>query len=237
MRKLGHEAGDHDIFVDNAEPAAARASVRELFASYARDTSILSLSFFLVIFANLFLISWTPALLADLGLSPAVRSTAIATFSIGGLFGALAGAGLFRRMGSRAALSVMMGGGVLITLLLSLVPIGPGGLGGATLLVILFLGGAFIPGGQALLFALAGQLYPTAIRATGVGFAAAVGRIGAVLSGLAGPLILPFGSSGFFLAAAATMLFCGILLRFMRMEVPPSRAADLDPAAVLMAKL
>ena len=237
LRKLGHAADDDDIFVDDAEPAASRASIRELFALCARDTIILSASFFLVIFANLFVISWTPALLADLALPPAITSMGIATFSIGGLFGALAGAGLFARVGSRAALSVMMGGAVLITLLLGVLPIGPTGLGGPTLLVILFLGGAFIPGGQVLLFALAGQLYPTAIRATGVGFAAAIGRIGAVLSGLAGPFILPFGSSGFFLAVAVTMLVSGILLRFMRMEVPASRARGLEPAVALVAKV
>ena len=237
VRKLGHAASDDDIFVETFETVAKRASIRELFASYARDTTILSLAFFLVIFANLFVINWTPALLADLGLSPAVRSTGIATFSIGGLFGALAGAGLFSRIGSRAALSVMMGGAVLITVLLAVLPIGPTGLGGHMLSVVLFLGGAFIPGGQVLLFALAGQLYPTAIRATGVGFVAAVGRIGAVLSGLAGPFILPFGSSGFFLAVAAIMFLSGILLRFMRMEVTRFRAADVEPAAVLVAKV
>ena len=43
---------------------------------------------------------------------------------------------------------------------------------------------------QTTMFALAAHVYPTAMRATGVGTAVSIGRAGAVLSGYAGPWAL-----------------------------------------------
>ena len=217
LGRLGHPASEHDRFVDNGESHAEKPRVRELFAvAHRRDTLVLSSAFFLVIFANLLVVSWTPSLLADLRYSPAVTSSGFALWSIGGLIGAIGGAALFGRRGSRASLSMMIGGAIIITLVLALA----GGTIGATgLLWLLLVGGVFIPGSQVMLFALAGQIFPTTIRGTGVGFVAAVGRIGAVVSGLAGPLLLPGGSLLFFTAVAAAMIASGLLLRLMKSEV------------------
>ena len=217
LGRLGHPASEHDRFVDNGESHAEKASVRELFTlAHRHDTLVLSSAFFLVIFANLLVVSWTPSLLADLRYSPAVTSTGFALWSIGGLFGAIGGTALFGRAGSRASLSAMIGGAVIITLVLAMAG---GSTGAAGMLWLLLVGGVFIPGSQVMLFALAGQIFPTTIRGTGVGFAAAVGRIGAVVSGLVGPLLLPGGSLLFFATVAAAMLAAGLLLRLMRSEV------------------
>lgn len=226
LGRLGRPASSQDRFVDAAEDHSA-ASIGQLFApTYRRDTLILSAAFFLIICANIFVVSWMPSLLADLGYPPTVTSTGVAAWTIGGLFGAICGGAMLARIGSRVGLSLMFGGAVLVTLLMCLLPLGPNGIGASTLVCLVLIGGFFIPGSQVLLFALAGQIYPTTVRSTGVGFTVAVGRVGAMLSGLAGPLILPTGSLGFFAVVAVAMLACGLLLRFIRSEVPPRLRSD-----------
>ena len=234
LARLGHPAAPGAVFVDRGEERARRASLGELFTPlHRRDTLVLSGAFFLVICSNLFTLAWTPSLLASLGYTPGSTSAAIATFSIGGLFGAVGGAALFGLIGSRWSLSLMIGGAVAVMLVIASSPFGPGGLGMTTLLALLFVAGAFIPGSQVLLFSLAGQAYPTAIRATGVGFAAAVGRIGAVVSGLAGPFLIPLGPPGFFGAIALVMAASAVLLLFTRTVIQPSHRGELPAGTSL----
>ena len=221
LGKLGQRVGTGDSFIDSVEEHLSKASIRELFARrYRQDTLSISAAFFLMIFSTLFIASWTPSLLARLGHAANITSAGAAAFSIGGLIGALCGAALFTRIGWRAALLIMTGGAVLTTLVLSMSPLGPGAVADTTLMGAFLVTGIFVPGSQVLLFTLAGQIYPTSIRATGVGFVAAVGRIGAVLSGLVGPLLLSYGVRGFFIAVATAMLMSGMLVQLARAQIP-----------------
>jgi AAHS family 4-hydroxybenzoate transporter-like MFS transporter len=223
LTKIGHPVPAAATFVDSGEDRPSRAQIGELFGQlYRRDTLVLSGAFFLIIFSNLFILSWTPSLLADLGYGAGVTSAGAATVSIGGLFGAIGGAALFATIGSRRSLTLMTGGAIATVVGISLLPIGPGGIGAAWLFSLLLTTGIFIPGSQVMLFSLAGQAYPTAIRATGVGFVAAVGRCGAVASGLSGPFLLPTGPFGFFTAVAFAMTASALLLLFTRTVLPPS---------------
>ena len=61
------------------------------------------------------------------------------------------------------------------------------------LIAMLTLLGAAINGVQVAMYVLAAHVYPTAIRATGVGTAVAFGRIGAVLTGYVGSWAIDFG--------------------------------------------
>ena len=220
---MGHSADATDRFVDTGESHSEKARLGQLFAPvHRRDTLVLSTAFFLVIFANLFVVSWAPSLLAELSYPLRVTSWGSAMWSLGGLIGAIVGAMLFARVGSRIALAMMMGGAVVVAGILCMIPLDPRHAGVAEVLGLLVACGTMVAGGQVMLFALAGQIYPTTIRATGVGFASAVGRIGAVLSGLAGPLLLSGGSPGFFGAVAVVMLECSLALLYMRSEVPPA---------------
>jgi AAHS family 4-hydroxybenzoate transporter-like MFS transporter len=56
--------------------------------------------------------------------------------------------------------------------------------------ILLLIVGSGISGGQFVLNALAAGFYPPVIRSTGVGWGFSFGRIGAILSGFAGGLIL-----------------------------------------------
>ena len=69
------------------------------------------------------------------------------------------------------------------------------------IVIMLGITGAAINGIQTTLYALAAHVYPTTVRATGVGTAVAFGRVGGVMSTYAGEWALAAGgSSGVFRA-------------------------------------
>ena len=68
--------------------------------------------------------------------------------------------------------------------------------------------GMAVIGGQTASNALAADLYPTAIRSTGVGWALGVGRVGSILGPILGGVLLSYGGGArrTFWAAAAPAL-------------------------------
>ena len=86
--------------------------------------------------------------------------------------------------------------------------------------------GGFINAAQTTLYALGTHVYPTSIRSTGVGTAAAVGRSGAILSTYLGAWALDSGGSARYLAVtSAAMCVTLVSLLLVRRHVPaPSRA-------------
>jgi AAHS family 4-hydroxybenzoate transporter-like MFS transporter len=81
--------------------------------------------------------------------------------------------------------------------------------------------GGLINAVQTTMYALAAHVYPTSIRASGVGTAVAFGRIGGVLSPSVGSWALESGgSSQFFGLTAATMTAAFIALAAVRHHIP-----------------
>jgi AAHS family 4-hydroxybenzoate transporter-like MFS transporter len=83
--------------------------------------------------------------------------------------------------------------------------------------IVLALAGAGLIGAQFCLNALAAAFYPTMIRATGVGWALGIGRLGAIMSPLiaGGILGAAWPIEGFFAAAAAPLLLCAAAVLLM----------------------
>ncbi|MCY1455958.1 3-(3-hydroxy-phenyl)propionate transporter [compost metagenome] len=77
-----------------------------------------------------------------------------------------------------------------------------------------FIAGLFATGGQGVLYALAPLFYPTKVRATGVGSAVAVGRLGAMTGPLVAGQMLALGTG-----TAGVMLVCapGVVLAAVAM--------------------
>ena len=97
------------------------------------------------------------------------------------------------------------------------------------ILVVLTLTGGLINAVQVAIYALAAHVYPSAVRATGVGAAASVGRVGAILSGYVGAWAIDYrGSASYFTVIAAAMCVTFISLALVRRHVPRPGAA---PAA------
>jgi nitrate/nitrite transporter NarK len=69
------------------------------------------------------------------------------------------------------------------------------------------------------MYALAAHVYPAGIRATGVGTAVAVGRVGGFVSPYAGALALEAGPSQMFLLIAATLSLVFVSLAAIREHI------------------
>jgi AAHS family 4-hydroxybenzoate transporter-like MFS transporter len=98
---------------------------------------------------------------------------------------------------------LLASGGIAGCVLLATMAINPAG--AVAVFAMLAITGGFINATQTTMYALAANVFPTSIRATGVGTAVAFGRIGGVLSPIIGGPVLQAGASPYFLLIAATM--------------------------------
>ena len=223
LGRMGHAVGAGAVFADDAEPGPARAPLRSLFErAFVRDTLALWAAFLSCLLAVYLGFSWLPSILAGAGLGAAVASTGITVFNLGGVAGAIAGGVLMRRFGSRATMLTMALVAVAAAVVLSRMPIAA--VAPLTPIVLMLtLTGAMINGVQTTMYALAAHVYPTAMRATGVGAAVSFGRSGAIVSGYAGPWALEYrGSAGFFAVMAASLAVTSAALALVRRHVPPA---------------
>jgi AAHS family 4-hydroxybenzoate transporter-like MFS transporter len=224
LRRIGRPAPAESAFMDSADRTAGRASIGSLFsADLRRDTLALFGAFFSCLLAVYVGFNWLPSMLTGAGLGLAVAANGLAAFNLGGVVGAISGAVAISRLGSRLALLAMSGGAAAGALGLAAVPLTAGA---DTTVLILLLGvtGGLINGVQTTMYALAAHVYPTTVRATGVGTAVAVGRSGGVLSPYVGAWALEAGGTRlFFVAIAAAMVLVFTSLALVRRHVPRSR--------------
>jgi AAHS family 4-hydroxybenzoate transporter-like MFS transporter len=223
LRRLGHRIDDNTAFVDTTE-RRARVSVATLFQSeFRRDTIALWGAFFSCLLAVYLGFSWLTTLLAGAGFDPAAANSGITAFNLGGVAGALLGGYVIAQLGSRISMLVMSAAAVICAAALSLMEISPT-TAVVQLFVLLTLTGALINGVQTTMYALAAHVYPTSVRATGVGTAVSFGRSGAILTGYVGPWAIGLGgSSGFFAVVAAMMVSTFVTLALVGRHVPATR--------------
>ncbi|MFD1557321.1 MFS transporter [Paraburkholderia silviterrae] len=171
-----------DLMANGARDPAQRAAARPqvLFrGDLAIFTSLLWLFAFLVFMDVFAMLSWIPTLLPSFGVAPARASVGIAAFSFGGLCGnilmtlivalmALAG-----RVRLKLALTI---GFVLV--IAGFVALGRAQLGAAAVLLMIGVIGAGLVNAMMGLTAMAVARYPLQMRATGLGWAHAIGRMG-----------------------------------------------------------
>ena len=166
--------------------------------------------------------SWLTALLTSAGFDAATASTGITAFNLGGVVGALAGSVVIGSFGSRAPMLAMAAAAAASAFTLGIMkidasqPVLP-------ILIVLTLTGGLINAVQVALYALAAHVYPSAVRATGVGAASSVGRLGAILSGYAGAWAIDYrGSASYFsliaLAMVATFVSLALVGRHVARE-------------------
>ena len=226
LTRMGHHTPDGATFIDSIERPVARASVRALFQPEMRvDTLALFAAFFSCLLAVYLGFSWLTALLTNAGFDPATANVGITAFNLGGVVGALAGSAVMGGLGSRLPMLTMTAGAVVGALVLSMMkidasqPVLP-------ILVMLTLTGGAINAVQVTMYALAAHIYPSAVRATGVGAAAGLGRLGAILSGYAGAWAIDYrGSASYFALIALTMCATFVSLALIKRHVPRTRQA------------
>ncbi|SRR6266850_894437 len=226
LRRLGHTLPPDVAFVDSHERAVARPSVRSLLeGDYRRDTLALCAAFFFCLLSVYTGTNWVPTLLSLAGFGDAMANYGLTAFNLGGVVGAVLGAMIFGRLGSRITMLAMTAGAIGGCLLLASAPIGAG----STLAVLGMLAwtGGLINAVQTTMYALAAHVYPAAIRATGVGTALSFGRIGGVASAFAGLWALNSGPSRMFMLIAGTLSVVFVALASVRNHIPRHERANL----------
>jgi AAHS family 4-hydroxybenzoate transporter-like MFS transporter len=196
------------------------APVRSLFSGDLRRDTIALWTAFLSCMLSVYLpFAWLTALLTGAGFTADTASAGITVFNFGGVAGAIAGGIAIGRFGSKWSILSLAALAIVGALVLAFMPMSPSG-STAPLIAMLAVIGAAINGVQTTMYALAAHVYPTAIRATGVGSAVAFGRTGAVLSGYVGTWVIDAGGArSYFGAIAAMMTLAFVALASVRRHV------------------
>ena len=149
------------------------------------NTLLLWSCYLALMFSFYFVVSWTPKLLVDAGLSTAQGISAGAILQAGGLIGAL----VIGLLGSRYEVNKLAS----LFFMASVVMILTYGWAEAeltTLMILSAMMGFFLIGAMIGLYTIGPALYDSKSRVTGVGLAIGVGRLGAIVAPFAGGLML-----------------------------------------------
>jgi AAHS family 4-hydroxybenzoate transporter-like MFS transporter len=207
------------------EPARSRTAVGELFGDgRAAATLLLWVVFVATQFMVFLYTSWLPTLLKEAGVALSMALYVTAVFQIGAVAGAVAAGWASDRTRSDRVLALMFGAAV----------IGAATLANTASLPVMFLSAALLgigaPGAQVCLNAFAALLYPTHMRATGVGWALGIGRLGSIASPLLVGMALNsgWGPRQVVLGTLVPALIClgGILLAAPKLGRQPPSGGD-----------
>ncbi|PJI50751.1 MAG: 3-(3-hydroxy-phenyl)propionate transporter MhpT [Pseudomonas sp.] len=161
---------------DRRRPSIVQGLFR---AGQAVPTLLLWLSCFFTLMVVYLLLNWLPSLLIGQGFSRPQAGSVQLLLNLGMALGSLL-AGVLLDRWRPALLVALIYAGILVALAAL------GSLEGfAGMLLAGFAAGFFVLAAQLVLYALAPQFYPASVRATGVGSAVAVGRLGSI----GGPLL------------------------------------------------
>jgi MFS transporter, AAHS family, 4-hydroxybenzoate transporter len=156
-----------------------------------------------------FLANWLPTVLNDLGASVSQAVLIGSMLQVGGVVGTLALGSIIDRFSFRALALVYFAAVFAVGAI--------GQLGHSVILisVAIFAAGFCVVGGQIAANALAAAFYPTSVRATGVGWALGMGRVGSIVGPLVGGVLLAgqWNTGAVFLTAAGAAL-CAALAAF-----------------------
>lgn len=188
---------------------ATQGSFKDLFNSQnLMRTCLISVSYFFTLMVVYIMLSWLPSLFMELGFSRKEGSTAQFFFMMSATVGTIV-LGMLTDRWKKAYVIILMYGGILAGLFC---------LNAASSLTQMYLAsalvGAFVIGCQGVLYAFGSIVYPTEVRATGVGMASAVGRVGAMLGPtIAGQLLAAgFGAAGVISAAIPCIVISAVFM-------------------------
>lgn len=170
--------------------AVPKAAVLTLLSEKFRTKTLqLWTTFFFVFVSLYFLLSWLPKLVINAGLSETQGVLSAVALNGGGVIGTLLLGWFSAKVGLTKLISIfltiasllMLGFGVIFEYI--------------NLYLLLFTLGFFLLGGFVGLYSTSAKLYPTKVRATGVGWALGLGRFGAVFGPYSGGLLIAYGVS------------------------------------------
>ncbi len=221
LRRLGREA------MDSLPPRAGSAVERKSgYASLLADSGLLwrtvclSLAFFVMMLTFYFVMSWTPKILVDSGMSTTQGISGGIILNVGGIVGSILLGYLSSRWPLYRIISVYASTTLALMIVFSQV-----GTHVPTMVAVAIALGFFMFGCMVGLYALSPHLYPTQSRAAGLSIAIGVGRIGGVMSPLWAGWLFDLGwqkMDGYILFAlplVLTLLMVELLGRWMRKQL------------------
>ena len=177
-----------------APARSGRASLAERWRpAYARRTAMLWILWFGITFTYYGIFLYVPSLLAARGLSEVRSNEFFFLSTIAQIPGYFSAAWLVERWGRKPTLVAYLLGTAAAAFLFGNSGTGTDAFVYAALLSF------FNLGAWGVVYTISPELYPTAVRATGAGVAAAVGRTGGIIGPFLTPVLVPaFGQSGVF---------------------------------------
>jgi len=199
--------------------------VQHLFSEgRAVPTLLLWVVFFMSLLDIYFLANWLPTVLSDLDATISEAAVIATMLQVGGVVGTIALGSVIDRFSFRALALVYFAAVFAVGAI--------GQLGHSAMLVsiAIFAAGFCVVGGQIAANALAAGFYPTSVRATGVGWALGIGRVGSIIGPLVGGILLAekWSAASVFLAAAAAAL-CAALASLILSRLVADVAAQASP--------
>jgi benzoate transport len=148
---------------------------------FAVPTVLIWVLYFMNLMVLYTLSQMLPTIITDAGMPLSTASAATSFYQLGGIAGAIAFSYACDRFGSRLILPAVFVGTSVFCLLIGLAGRNPGLVVGAATTA-----GVFVIGGQGVANAFVGNFYGSHIRATGIGWALGMGRLGAIV----GPFVI-----------------------------------------------
>lgn len=170
----------------NQTETATRVPLQELFArEHALQTLLLWVPYFMNLVVLYFIVSWMPAVLSGAQHSVSAGIRSVALFSLGGVVGCLIQGPMMNKFGMRIVLI-----SELVVYMLLAITLANTTQNAEIVISVCVLMGITVQSVQAGLNALAAEIYPIHMRATGVGCAVGIGRIGSISGPLMGGILL-----------------------------------------------
>jgi AAHS family 4-hydroxybenzoate transporter-like MFS transporter len=165
-----------------------RPSVRALFAPRVGSITVAIWLIFSAVLMSIYLLSgWIPLLMNDSGFKPAQASLIGSAYQAGGVVGGVVASFLLSRR-SWSVVAVFAGCAAAALLALGARLWSP-----PAVVAIIVLVGFLVTGTQNAINGAGGDTYPASMRATGLGWALGVGRLGSIAGPLVGSLAIVVG--------------------------------------------
>lgn len=212
-RELAHVGNAPTLLPSEPVGGDTRVSVLRLFADgLGASTALIWIGTLLSILCIYCTVNWLPVLISDGGLPLRTAILAVGALNIGSVIGNL----ILARFGDRSAAYIPTAlfyvlGAIFLTL------VGISGSSSVLMLGVTFGAGLFGFGGQLSVTTITARLYPTELRATGTGWAFAMGRVGGVIGPVFAGTLLGYGM-GFatmMLILGGLMLLAGLAIFFL----------------------
>jgi AAHS family 4-hydroxybenzoate transporter-like MFS transporter len=223
LRKIKPDLGaDTEVEIVSNDPEGGKATVLDLFQD-GRGVATLCLwvAFFMSLLNVYLAINWLPTSLNASGFTLTQANVMTTLYHVGGVIGTYAIGLLMDRLGAHRMVLV----GLLFAVIGFYTFATATGLTQGPTTAILMLAGVGVIGAQVGATALASMTYPVTMRATGLGWALGVGRVGSIIGPTIGGLVLATASDprSVYLGCIVPVLIGMVAVAVLKRQAAPAR--------------